>query len=237
MKQLKVLIAVVLTLSLTACNINLGIKGNGNVVTEDRPVTENFNDIQASAGIEVYLTQGSENRISVEADENLLPYIVTDIKNEVLKISISENIRNSKSMKVHVTFIDVKSIKASSGSEISSNSVIKSKQLSVISSSGAEIDLEIFSQDVTAEASSGADIKIIGKASTLTAKASSGSEVNAKELLTINCRAQASSGADISINTRDNLDTNVSSGASINYYGNPNSVNSNKSSSGSVNRK
>ena len=46
--------------------------GNGNLKTEERYVNQNFNEIIGSGGLEIYLTEGSENKIIVEADENLL---------------------------------------------------------------------------------------------------------------------------------------------------------------------
>lgn len=237
MKTINLIILLAASLILSSCNFNFGKKGNGNVETQDRDVSENFSAIQASAGIDVYLTQGNETKISVEADENLLQYIKTDIKNGKLNITASENIGWHKAKKVYVTFIEVNKIEANSGSQVVGNSVIKSENLLLSSSSGAEIEVEVFSKELTVQTSSGADLKVSGKASSLIAKASSGSELDAKELLTLNCTAHASSGAKIIVNPKEKLDANASSGADIYYYGNPISVNSNKSSSGSVKKK
>ncbi|MCB0465935.1 MAG: DUF2807 domain-containing protein, partial [Aequorivita sp.] len=65
--------AIGASLILSSChfNISTGENGNGKVVTEERNVTEDFNEVRGSAGLDVYLTQGDENKIVVEADENL----------------------------------------------------------------------------------------------------------------------------------------------------------------------
>ncbi|WP_347372747.1 head GIN domain-containing protein [Aequorivita sp. Q41] len=236
MKTVNIIVLFCLTISLSAChfNINTGENGNGNVVTEERNVTEDFNTVRGSAGLDVYLTQGDENKIVVEADENLLPYIETNIEAGKLHITTSENIRNSKSKKVYVTYKELTTIEASSGADVTGNSVIKSELLSLKSSSGADLQVEIFAREVIAKCSSGADIEVSGKASLLNADASSGSEIDAEDLLVINCNAEASSGAEVTVNVKEKLESHVSSGGHINYYGNPISVNANESHSGSV---
>jgi hypothetical protein len=238
MKSVNFIIAIGALLVVSACNlnINMGENGNGKVVTEERTVTEDFNEVRGSAGLDVYLTQGAENKIVVEADENLLEYIETNIEEGKLHVTTSENIGRSKAKKVYVTFKAINSVEASSGADVVVNSVLKSQNISLKSSSGANLKVEVFTQELIAKTSSGADLEVSGKASSLNADASSGSELDAKELLVINCNAESSSGAEVTVNVKEKLETNVSSGGDINYYGNPVSVNSNKSHSGSVDK-
>lgn len=238
MKTVRIITAMGAALFLGACNINIstGENGNGNVVTQEREVTEEFNEVRGSAGLDVFLTQGNQNKIVVEADENLLQYIETDIEGGKLHVTTSENIGRSKAKKVYVTYKTLNNVEASSGADVTGNSVLKSQNLSLKSSSGADLDIEVFAQHLTAKTSSGSEMKVSGKASSLNADASSGSELDAKELLVLNCTAEASSGAEVTVNVKEKLETNVSSGGDINYYGNPISVNSNKSHSGSVNK-
>ena len=238
MKTTNFIIAIGAASILSSCNLNIntGEDGNGNVVTQERNVSEDFNEVRGSAGLDVYLTQGDENKIIVEADENLLQYIETEIVDGKLHVTTTENIGNSKSKKVHVTYKELVAVEASSGADVTGNSIIKSEYLSLQSSSGADLKVEVFAKDLIAKSSSGADLEVSGKASSLKADASSGSELDAKELLVINCNAEASSGAGVTVNVKEKLETQVSSGGDINYYGNPISVNSNESHSGSVNK-
>ena len=236
MKTTKFILAIAGAFLLSAChfNINTGEDGNGNVVTEERTVSSDFTEVHGSAGLDIYITHGDENKIVVEADENLLQYIETNIEDGKLHVTTSENIGHSEAKKVYVTYKQLNSIEASSGADVTGNSVIKSERLSLKSSSGSDLKVEVFSKEITAKASSGSDLNISGKASSLTADASSGSEIDAKELLVVNCNAEASSGAEVSVKVKGNLETQVSSGGNVNYYGDPVSVNSNKSHSGSV---
>ena len=235
MKPIHVILLVLIAGLSTACqfDINLGqTNGNGNVVTEERPVSESFNAVRGSAGLDVFLTQGDEEKIVVEADENLLAIIETEIIDGKLKIGTKENIGRSKAKKVYVTYTELNTIEASSGADVIGNSVVESERLTLDCSSGADLEVEVFSKHVIAETSSGADINVSGKATTLDASASSGSDLNAKDLLVINCTADVSSGADITVNVQDKLVSETSSGGDVHYYGNPGNVSKNESKSG-----
>lgn len=237
MKTLKILIAVVAVTALTSCNfdINFGqVNGNGNVTTEERPVSSDFDQVKGSAGLDVYLTQGDENKIVVEADENLQEFIETEINNGKLHVTTIKSIGRSKAKKVHVTYVNVNHVAASSGADVIVNSVLKNENITLDASSGADLEVEIMAKEVFAETSSGADIKVTGKATSLKASASSGSELNARELLVINCKADASSGGDIVVNVKEKLQSEASSGGNIKYYGDPAAVSKNDSHSGSV---
>lgn len=222
---------------LSSCKYDIHIgqtDGNGNVTTEERINGAFFDQVKGSSGLDVYLTEGSETKVVVEADENLQDIIETEIRGGLLHIKTTENIGRSKSKKVYVTYTELTSVAASSGADVIANSVVKSENLTLDASSGADLELEIFSKEVYAETSSGADLKVSGKASVLRADASSGSDLDAKDLVVLSCTAEASSGADVTVNVKDRLTTDSSSGGDINYYGNPSAVSDNSSRSGSV---
>lgn len=237
MKTIKIIGALATVLMLSSCHFDsiVGqVHGDGNVETEERMVSENFSEVKGSAGLDVYLTKGSENKIIVEADENLLEIIETNIDNGRLSITTKQNIGRSKSKKVHVTYKKLDEIYASSGADVIGNSVIKSERIILDASSGSDIEVEVFAKEVIVDTSSGADIHVTGKATLLMASSSSGSEINARELTVINCNADASSGGNIIINVKEKLSAEATSGGNIRYYGNPTAVSNDASRSGNV---
>ena len=133
-----------------------------------------------------------------------------------------------------ITFKNLSVIKASSGATIKGKSIIRNKILTLESSSGANIDIEVFAKELFTKTNSGANINIYGKATMLYAQTSSGSELNAKDLITINSDIKAHSGSKIMITTQNKLEATASSGGNIQYFGNPNSVIIDAGSSGSI---
>ncbi len=234
----RITIAIIVSLFLSSCafdiNFGDGEKGNGVVVEETREVTEDFTVVSASEGLDVYVTQGAVTAIKVEADENIMELIGTDIKNGKLRIHAIENIGRA-TKKVYVTLPEVTAIKTSSGADLWTQGVITATKIDLDASSGSDLRAEVMAEQVSADTSSGADIKVSGNTDVLYADASSGSDINARNLISKTCYADASSGADIRVNVSEKLTADASSGADISYTGDA-EVYKNKSVSGSVSK-
>lgn len=229
-------IAALMALLTSSCAFNMnwgdGKQGNGQVTEESRNVSEDFTTVYASEGLDVFVSQGDDYEILVEADENIIDLIGTDIEDGKLKIHAIENIGRA-TKKVYVTLPEVDALKSSSGADLIAQTLIKSDKIVLDASSGSDIEVEVLANEVEADASSGADIKVSGKTDTLYADASSGSDIKARNLTAKTCTADASSGADISVNVSEKLTADASSGADISYTGEA-AVTKKKSVSGSV---
>ena len=212
------------------------ITGNGNISEEERPVSY-FNTIKVSSGINVYLSQGDNEKISVKADENLLDIIKTEIENEELKIYASEQIRHSKSKKVYVTVNDIEKISTSSGSNLYTETDIKSNNLDLSSSSGSNMKLNVETNFIDASASSGANLMIEGITRDIEMDVSSGANIKAEDLIATICKAKASSGANAWITVKEKLNGEASSGGNVFYLGNPDKIQVNNSSGGNVHKR
>ena len=85
---IKIAATITLTLMMLSCqmvsNIGPGVRGNGNVQTEVRQAAS-FNKIEVSNGLDLFLTQGTEESISIQADENLLEVIKTEVNGGILR--------------------------------------------------------------------------------------------------------------------------------------------------------
>jgi len=234
----RITIAFILALFLSSCafdiNFGDGKKGNGVIAEDRREVTEEFTVVSASEGLDVYVTQAKDFEITVEADDNIIDLIGTDIRNGKLKIHAIENIGRA-TKKVYVSLPDITGLESSSGADLIGKTIIESDKISLNASSGSDLQVEISADEVDANTSSGADIKVSGEANMLYANASSGSDIKARDFKVQTCHADASSGADISVNVSESLIADASSGADISYTGEA-TVQMKKSVSGSVHK-
>lgn len=234
----KIIVATVLSMLMLSCNFSMnfgpGVKGNDNVVTEERTLEGDFDEIKVSNGLDVYLTQDTNEGIRIEADENLHDIIMTSVENNILSIYTTENINYAASRKVMVSFDAISKIKATSGSDVYSTNTIKADALELSTTSGSDMELDIDVTSVTCDSSSGSDLKLTGKAEYLVAEASSGSDIKAGSLITKTSEVRASSGADITVNATKELIAKSGSGGDVKYYGNPEKVEKNDSTSGSI---
>ena len=85
-------------------------KGNGQVTTSKREVTEDFTKIETSEAIAVEIEQSENNSIEVETDSNLQNHIKTTISNGVLKISLDKNMIVCNELIVRVKIKELKEI-------------------------------------------------------------------------------------------------------------------------------
>jgi hypothetical protein len=234
----KIIVTTLLSILLFSCNFDInfgtGVQGDGNVKSEERTVNQPFNAIKASQGLDVYLTQGNEESIVIEADENLHELIKTEVKDNVLHIYTKKNIGHASSKKIMVGFKDISKITSTSGSDISSTNTITSEHLELNTSSGSDMKLHVNTTVLECNSSSGSDLKLSGTTQKLMADASSGSDIKAGDLIAESSHVRATSGADITVNTSKELTADANSGGDIRYYGNPEIVNKKDSPSGSI---
>ena len=233
----KIVVATIVALLFGSCTMSFNgetIKGSGNVTTRERNL-KGFTKIEVSRGLECEVTQGSAFSVKVVADDNLQDGIITKVENGTLKITSKyNNYFNVESRKVKVTLPRVDELQTTSGSELTTNGVIKSNNILLKSSSGSDLTAFVESEKIRLESSSGSDLKVKGKAIEVTTSSSSGSDIDAKELLANNVNAQSSSGSDTDVHPLVSLDAKASSGSSIDYHARPKTIRKEESSGGSV---
>ncbi|TDQ29375.1 head GIN domain-containing protein [Zeaxanthinibacter enoshimensis] len=229
-----------LLLALFACSCGFDISfaegksGNGNVVEDRREITEPFTEIQASEGIEVYVTQADDFEITVEGDENIIDLIGTDIRKGELKVHAIENIGRA-TKKVYVSLPAITALRGSSGSSLVTTEGLNGDRIDINASSGADLDLELYADEIDLDSSSGSVVNLKGESNMLHVDSSSGSNVRAADMRSKRCNADASSGSNVHVNVSDDLTADASSGANISYSGEA-AVHKNKSVSGNISR-
>src|SRR5690349_9617341 len=124
MKTLRLNWLLPVSLLLLACTFsaftiignNEKVKGSGNIKEETR-TDGPFKSISTSGSYNVYITPGSKNDIRIEADDNLLPFIVTKVSGENLEIYSKKgyDIKPSKTINIYVTMNELEGL-SSSGS-------------------------------------------------------------------------------------------------------------------------
>lgn len=241
MKNLKYFIAIFLCLALTACingQFHKAVYGNRNVVKKERPAGS-FTSVKVSTGIDLYLTQGDKMSITVEADENLQEYIITEIRGDELYIRHDNdvNIREAERERVYVTMKDIKTLSTTSAGDIIGETPVKTDDLELNASSAGNIKIEVYAKTIRADGSSSGDITLNGETDMLDADLSSAGDLNAYNLKTREANISASSAGDADVYVTEKLTARASSAGDINYKGDPKYIDAHSSSAGGIHRK
>jgi len=238
LKTLTILIvATMLVLVSVSCISITGIRGSGNVVTEERSVS-GFDKVAVSAGMNLFLEQGSEEYLKIEAEDNIMQNIVTEVNNGRLVIkykTLLGGISTMKPVNVYLTVINLKELDLSSGAVIESGE-INTDSLKIGISSGAAGEMELKANSIDVNLSSGSTLEVSGIVESQKVNLSSGVLYRAEDLVSKSANIDVSSGASAKVNVSDNLDVNISSGGSVEYFGTP-AIVSNISSGGSLKNK
>lgn len=197
---------------------NHGLRGNGVLITKTISSPE-FDRVVVNRGIELFLRKGID-QITVEADENVMPYGVITCEEGELVITIDQKIKRLSdfTMRVYIPLREnLQEVRASSGAEvlIDSTPFEITHPFHVDLSSAAEFEGAITAPELRIEVSSGAEAKGHWVADQLVVWASSAAEVVA-QLRCGSVEMEASSGADVEANGEaDSARVGASSGASI----------------------
>ena len=141
------------------------IQGNGNITTSERNISS-VHRIKCEGSYEVQLTQGSPTSVKIEADENLQPYIVTDINGDGLIIRTKEdvNIDPSQKIKIYITTDKLEEFRLSgSGNVTTQNKFTGGDHLDLGISGSGNLHFEVNAPQVDCNISGTGDIYISGE--------------------------------------------------------------------------
>lgn len=189
-----------------------------NTVKELREV-ESFDAIRVSSGIDVYLFQGEEEKVIVECDDDMQKCIKVTVKNGTLRCNSECRIKRRGDVNIYVNYKYINDIDVNSGSNVYSETVIKSNSMRLSANSGSEIKLNIESSSIKCDAGSGSNVELKGKTEELDCQANSGSNIKAKDLKTENGRVEANNGSNIDVWIEKRAYTEANSGGRIDCYG------------------
>ncbi len=233
----KILVSILLSIFCCSCNVAFnGIKGQGEVLKKEKTIHQNFNAVKASRGLDVILTNNSDKKVIIEANQNLHEHIKVYVEDNTLYITADENIYFADKKNVIVSYDKLQKVHVNSGASISSNEAIIQQDLDITATSGADLDLKIKAETVNTAVTSGAMINLEGKVTNHKAKATSGANLRAKDLVSLVTEAKATSGASIKIYAQNEFTGKATSGGDIIYFGNPKKVSEADNSGGDVRR-
>ena len=199
-----------------------------------------FHAIDVSTGIEVFLSEGSTEELAVSASAvEYRDKIITRLENGILRIYFENKLNiNTKhvqrELKVYVSFKNIDKIEASTGSRVKIMDVLKSPELIIHATEGAEINGKVSSAHLQVKQNTGSRITLEGDAASFEGEGDTGSKFTGAELITNSCHVKVSTGAIISINADKELSAKANTGGVIRYKGSPEMKEINRNTGGVI---
>jgi Putative auto-transporter adhesin, head GIN domain len=200
-----------------------------------------FHAIRAEDGIDLYITQGSEEAVAVSAASvKYRDKIRTEVRDGVLRIYVEEGFNFSlheRKMKAYVSVKVLDAIHGSGGSDVYMKEGVKADNFRLSLSGGSDFYGKITATKLSADLSGGSDVHINGSVVTLNVSASGGSDFKGYELTADNVTINASGGSDAQLTVNKELVAEVSGGSDIDYKGSGVVRNVSSSGSSSINKR
>lgn len=210
-----------------------GEKGEGPVVSKTLNV-DKFKGLTLGFSGDVYLTQGAQQSVKVEGQQNIIDLIDLTVSEGHWKIRFTKSVRDHAPLKLYITVPTVDKVHISgSGNILSENKFTGLGDLSLGISGSGDIKFDSESNHMTSKISGSGDISLKGKTNKLELQISGSGDIDAFDLSSKDCNVQISGSGNCEITAEENLDVRVSGSGDVYYKGRPR-INSKISGSGDL---
>lgn len=242
--------AAVLLISIALCSItslnaqwwgnSKKIKGNGNMVTKTRN-TSDYDQIKVKGSLDVSLVAGTEGKIAIEGESNLIEYIETDVEGESLKIYVKKGyyLKPSvgKKLIIQVPFKDISEVTLSGSGDIFSSDTIKANDFKTSVSGSGDVKLVISAQHVSGRVSGSGDLVLSGSSDSFKGSVSGSGDVQAFDLKAKDVTASVAGSGDVEVTATNSIKARVAGSGDIYYKGNPAKEDNSVSGSGDITKR
>lgn len=225
---------------MSACHNILGkrVRGNGNIKTEDRSVSD-FKNVEVDGAAKVLVSQGDHSSVRLEGDENLLGYM--EVSQEGDRVIIRErhgfHLVPTNDIKVYVSTKVYNQIKVSGAVDIIGQSKINNPEDLALSVSGAgDIKMDVDAPRLSADVSGSGSVDLKGQTKDVDLDLTGAGHAHCYDLLAENTKVDISGAGDAEVFASVKLDATVSGAGNVNYKGNATTVNQHVSGAGSVHK-
>lgn len=219
---------------LAACDYN-SVSGSRNMAKEERQLGD-FSQVDVSGSMNVYITQGSSRNISIEAEDNIIPLIETEVRDGELEIRFKRNtnIRNHKQVKVFLTTPVLEGVDLSGSGDVEVKSHFTSPGAMHFGLSGSgNLSGSFNAPAIKVSLAGSGNINLKGQTRDLNIDIAGSGNCEADELLSETAEVNIAGSGNAEVHASRALKANTLGSGDVRYKGEP-TVNVNKVGSGSV---
>jgi len=199
------------------------IHGNGNVSTETRNVSVTSR-ISSHGSFDVAIIHGSSPSVKVEADANLIPYILTDVEDGKLHIHTRDHVSLSSDhkIKVYVTTDKVEEISLSGSGNVTADSKLEASGHMKFGISGSgDITLDINAPSVESSISGSGNINLTGETKDSKITITGDGDYKASGLQSENAEVRITGSGNVHVAASVKLEVHITGSGDVGYKGSP----------------
>jgi hypothetical protein len=199
-------------------------KGSGNMTTQTRDVS-GFHSVEVSYPANVFISQGTSESLKIEAEDNLLPGLQTQVRNNTLQIFYKTDdkkvVRPTKPVTITIVVKDLERVDFESAGKLDISG-IKTDSFKVSVSGAGDLKIkDIDVKAITVNLSGAGSMSAAGTSDDLDLNISGFGSFDGKDLASKTANVQLSGAGSATVRVSDNLNTEISGAGSVSYYGSP----------------
>lgn len=218
---------------------NKKVSGNGEVTTITRN-TSDYDAVKCAGFMDFILVSGTEGKITIEGEENLLEYIITEVKDNklIIKVENGVNLRTSwkKGIVITIPFEDINYVSLAGSGDVWNKDLITSNDFKVSLAGSGDLNLNVKAENLDSSISGSGDIKITGTANYLKTSVTGSGDFHGFDLDANNTEAYVTGSGDIKVVSNEYLKAKVTGSGDIEYKGNPEKEDTKVVGSGSISK-
>lgn len=198
-------------------------KGSGKIISEERTITT-FNSIVLSGKANVILTQGSNESVKIETDDNLMQFVNTEVSNKTLYIKMNKS-TSPKKLNIYITVKMLQEYILKGSCELTANSSLKFDKFKIELHGSANIllkSLECSNLDVVIKGTG--KLELNGKAFSANYDINGTGNINAPTFETTNSDVSIRGVGNCKVWAIENLKATINGTGSISYKGKPKNI-------------
>lgn len=200
-------------------------KMSGGTIYDKRDV-QDFHKIHFAGNGNIYIQQGDHEIVQVVADESLLPYITTEVKEGTLQIGEKTkgwllSLKSFEPYHVYITVKNVDEITFAGKGRLTSDKEIKGEKLVLNISGSAKVDSILRIDTLDSNISGTADFHLKGSAPNQIIHVAGTVNYDALKLVGKNVQLDISGYGDFKVNVQDKLDIAITGKGNVTYMGKP----------------
>lgn len=223
-KKPLILVFLLMAFVIGGCGFNINIdvaRGSGNVITEERDVSD-FDRLNLTGIGEVILTQGDLEELRIEAEDNLIPLLKTEVRNGTLHIGFTRrSVIPTEPVRFYLTMRDIRGLNTSGVSSLNAGK-IETDRLEVAISGTGNMDIdELTAEQLTIHVSGAGNFYAEGSADSQKVVLSGAGNYDGEDLESQEADITISGFGNVTVWATSRLDVSISGSGSVDYYGSP----------------
>jgi len=235
--QLYVIFASLIFLS-SACNYLFveRINGNGHIISQQRTIN-GVNAIKAMGDFDVLVEQDLPENLSIVADDNVIPYILTNVSgNGTLEIKAKEHYRLNATQPIQIR-VKLENLEGAyiigSGSITGNGKFSGAKELHTEIAGSGKIKLTVNTPSVTSKIAGMGTISLDGETKDETISIAGSGTIKCADLKAENVNVKIAGSGTVNVFAENKLNIHIAGSGSVNYSGNA-AVTQNVAGSGNI---